>query len=152
MAKKSNSELFSSLLYLILGALLVLKPGESLNLVMTVAGVVFAVVGVLDLIRGNTVGGLISLIIGLVILVLGWTIADLVLLVLGILLAVKGVVALIDVLGKKRKTVMQVVFPILTVALGLLLAFGDALKLGTVVVGVLLMVDGVIGLIGSLKK
>ena len=101
MAKKTNSELFSSLLYIIIGVLLVIFRSQTLGWAMTIAGVVFVVSGILDLVKRNWVGGAVSLIIGILILILGWAAAQIVLLVLGILIAVKGVVALIDVLKRK---------------------------------------------------
>ncbi len=152
MAKKSNSELFSSLLYIIIGALLVIFRSETLGWAMTIAGIIFVISGILDLIKKNWAGGAVSLIIGLVILILGWAAAQIVLLVLGILIAIKGVVALIDALKQKKKSLLGILFPILSVVVGLMLAFGNALDIMIIIVGVLLIVDGIIGLIGSLKK
>lgn len=152
MAKKSNSELFSSLLYIIIGVLLVVFRSETLGWAMTIAGIIFLISGILDFIKKNWAGGAVSLITGLAILILGWTAAQIVLLVLGILIAIKGVVALIDALKRSRKSVLGILFPILSVVVGLLLAFGNALDTIIIVVGALLAVDGVIGLISSLKK
>ncbi|MBO5971045.1 MAG: hypothetical protein J6S14_21415, partial [Clostridia bacterium] len=59
---------------------------------------------------------------------------------------------LINVLKKKKKNALEVLFPILSIVVGLMLAFGNALDIMIVVVGVLLAIDGVIGLIGSVKK
>ena len=152
MAKKSNSELFASLLYIIIGVLLVIFRSQTLDWAMTIAGILFVVYGILKLIMKNSVGGAVSLLIGIVILVLGWTLAWLVLLVLGIFIGIKGIVALVNVLTKKKKNVLEILFPILTIILGLMLAFGNGLDFIIVIVGVLLAIDGVIGLIGSLKK
>ena len=152
MAKKRRNELISSLLYIIVGVLLVIFRGRTLDWAMTIAGVIFVVSGIIDLCRRNFTGGAVSLVIGIAILVLGWLAAQIVLIVLGILIAVKGIFAFIDVLGKSRKNALEIVFPLLTVALGALLAFGNGLDILIAVAGVLLAIDGVIGLIGSLKK
>ena len=152
MAKKTNSELFSSLLYIIIGVLLVIFRSQTLGWAMTIAGIVFVISGILDLVKKNWAGGAVSLIIGIAILVLGWVAAQIVLLVLGILIAIKGIVALIDVLNKKSKNVLEIIYPILSVVVGLMLAFGNALDIMIIIVGVLLIVDGAIGLIGSVKK
>ena len=152
MAKKSNSELFSSLLYIIIGILLVVFRSETLGWAMTIAGIIFVISGILDVAKKNWAVGAVSVIIGIAILVLGWAAAQIVLLVLGILIAVKGLVALINVLKKKKKNALEVLFPILSIVVGLMLAFGNALDIMIVVVGVLLAIDGVIGLIGSVKK
>ena len=102
MAKKTNSELFSSLLYIVIGILLVVFKSQTLNWAMTIVGLFFVISGVLDLVKKNYTGGAVSLIIGIAILVLGWLAVEIVLLVLGILIAVKGVVALIGVFKKSR--------------------------------------------------
>ena len=152
MAKKKNSELFSSLLYIIIGVLLVVFRSQTLGWAMTIAGIVFIVSGALDLIKKNWTGGAVSLVIGIAILVLGWTAAQIVLLVLGVLIAVKGVVALLDVLKKNKKNALEIVYPVLSVVVGILLAFGNGLDIMLIIVGVLLASDGALGLVGSLKK
>ncbi len=152
MGKKTNSELFSSLLYIVIGALLIIFRSETLGWAMTIAGIFFIVSGVLDLVKKNWTGGAVSLIIGIAILVLGWVATKIVLLVLGILIAIKGIVALIDVLKKQNKNVLEIIFPILSIVVGLMLAFGSGLDIMIIIVGILLAVDGAIGLIGSLKK
>ena len=152
MTKKSNSELFSSILYIIIGILLVIFRSETLNWAMTIAGIVFLISGNLDLVKKNWAGGAVSLIIGLAVLILGWAATQIVLLVLGILIAVKGIVALINVLKKGAGNVLEVIYPIISVVVGLMLAFGNGLDVMIIIVGVLLAVNGVIGLVGSLKK
>lgn len=152
MTKKSNSELFSSILYIIIGILLVIFRSETLNWAMTIAGIVFLISGILDLVKKNWAGGAVSLIIGLAVLILGWAATQIVLLVLGILIAVKGIVALINVLKKGAGNVLEVIYPIISVVVGLMLAFGNGLDVMIIIVGVLLAVDGVIGLVGSMKK
>ena len=151
MAKKKNSELIASLLYIIIGVLLMIFRSQTLGWAMTIAGVFFVVCGVLELVRQNWVGGAVSLIIGIAILVLGWLAAQIVLLVLGILIAVKGVVALINVLKKKRPNALELVFPILSIVVGIMLAFGNALDIMILIVGILLSVDGIIGRVASLR-
>ena len=152
MAKKKNNELISSLLYIIVGVLLVIFRDQALGWAMTIAGIIFVVSGIIDLCRRNFTGGAVSLIIGIAILVLGWLAAKIVLIVLGVLIAVKGIFALIDVLKKSRKNALEIVFPILTVVLGALIAFGNGVGIIIAIAGVLLAIDGVIGLFGSLKK
>ena len=53
MAKKSNNELISAILYIILGVLLIVFKGATLGWAMTIAGIVFIVSGVLDVVRKN---------------------------------------------------------------------------------------------------
>ncbi len=152
MAKKQNSELFSSVLYIVIGLLLVIFRSQTLNWAMTIAGVFFIVSGVLDVVKKNYKGGAVSLVIGIAILVLGWLAAAIVLLVLGILIAIKGVVALLDVFKAKKPNALDVVYPVLTILVGLVLAFGNGLDILIIITGVLLAIDGALGLVGALKK
>ena len=52
----------------------------------------------------------------------------------------------------KKPNVFQLIFPLLSIVLGLMLAFGNGLDIIIVITGALLAVNGVLGLIGSLKK
>ena len=152
MAKKQNNELISALLYIVLGVLLIVFKAQALGWAMTIAGILFVISGALDLIRQNFVGGAVSLIIGIAILVLGWLAVEIVLLVLGILISVKGIVALLAVFKRKRSNALDILFPVLTVAVGLMLAFGNGLDIMLVITGALLAIDGLLGLIGAVKK
>ena len=146
MAKKKNSSFFTSLLYIIIGVLLIVFRDQTLGWAMTAAGVFFVISGILDLLRRNVLGGVVSVIIGVAVLVLGWTVAHIVLLVLGILIAVKGIVSFLDAFKRSKKTLLSILFPIFTVVVGLMLAFGNALSIMILVAGILLVVDGVLGL------
>ena len=152
MAKKMNSTVTTSLLYIALGALLVIFRSGTLQWAMTLAGIVFVVAGVLDLTKKNYVSGLASVIIGVVVLVLGWTAVDIVLLVLGVLLAIKGLVAFADALRRKKNNFLDLLLAVAMVVAGVLLATGNALDIIIVVVGVILIVDGVLGLFGSRRR
>ena len=76
---------------------------------------------------------------------------EIVLLVLGILLVIKGLLALIDALKQKKIPVLSVVVPALTMAAGILVAFGNGLEIVLIIGGILLIVNGVIGLIEEFK-
>lgn len=152
MAKKSNNELISALLYIILGVLLIVFKGATLGWAMTIAGIVFIISGVLDVVRKNMTSGAVSLIIGIAILVLGWLATQIVLLVLGVLIAIKGVLALVDAFKRSKKNALTILFPVLTVIVGLAIAFGNGVDIILVVCGVLLAIDGVLGLLAALKK
>jgi len=152
MQNKKNSELFSAILYIIIGVLLIVFRSQTIDWAMTIAGIFFIVSGVLDLVKQNWAGGAVSLIIGIAILVLGWLATAIVLLVLGILIAIKGVVALIEIIKKGPSNALDILFPILTVVIGAVIAFGNGLDILLIIGGALLAVDGVIGLLGSLKK
>ena len=152
MAKKNtNAELFSALLYILIGLLLVIFRSQTLGWAMTIAGAIFVICGVLELVKKNWTGGAVSMIIGIAILVLGWAAAQIVLLVLGVLIAIKGILALVESLQKKKINALDIVFPVLTIVVGLMLAFGNGVDIMIIIVGALLILDGVVGLINAVK-
>lgn len=150
--KTSNSALATSLLYIIIGVLLIVFRSQTLGWAITVAGAVFVAFGIVDLLRRNYTNGAINLAIGIAILVLGRLAAQVVLLVMGILIAVKGLVALIEALNRKRKNLMLILFAIFSIVVGLMLAFGNGFDIMVLIVGILLTIDGVLGLFSAMKK
>ena len=118
---------------------------------MTLAGIFFIVSGVIDISKKNMLGGIVNLVIGIAVLVLGWAITGIVLLVLGVLIAIKGLVDFLGVmkLKKKKRTFIKMILPILTIVVGLALAFGNGLDYVIIAVGVILIVDGLLGFVGK---
>lgn len=140
-------------LYIVLGVLLAVFRSQMLNWAMTLAGLFFIITGIIDVSKKRVFSGAINLIIGIAILVLGWALTNIVLLVLGVLIALKGFVEFIEVmrLKKKKRSFLRLAFPVLTVIVGLALAFGNALDYIIVAVGIILIVDGVLGILGAKK-
>ncbi len=149
-SKKTNTNLFNSILYLVVGILFCVCNESILDIILLIAGVVFIVLGVLDLVKQQWASGAISLIIGLLILLGAKLFIDIVLLVFGILMAVKGGISLI--LAIKDKKLIDVIFAALTLVAGVLIALnrGGMIDWLFIVVGILLIVDGALGLIGVL--
>ena len=106
MATKKKSELFSALLYIVIGVLLAIFKQGVLDWAIFLVGAIFIISGILEVAKKNHTGGAISLIIGIAILILGGFLKDIVFLVLGILIAVKGCVSLIDALKAKKKNAL----------------------------------------------
>ena len=151
MAKKSSLNLSSPILYIILGALLMIFKSQMLSWAMTIAGIAFVVMGIVDVVKGRTKSGIVNLALGAIILIVGWTILSIVLIVLGVLVAAKGVMDLLDVLKSKKRNALGVVFAALTIAIGVALVFGNFLGNLIWVIGLLLVIDGVLGLLGAKK-
>ena len=152
MAKKSNSNLVTALLYIVVGIILCIFGGETLKWAFTIGGVLFLIFGILEIVKKNTVNGVVSLIIGIVILLGGWLFIEVALIILGVLVAIKGVISLIDALRRKKPSAIEVLFAILTVVAGIMVAFGNGADIIIRIGGVLLAVNGIIALAGSLSK
>ena len=108
--------------------------------------------GVLELVKKNWAGGAISLVIGIALVALCWAVLWLALIILGVLIAVKGVIALIDVIKRGMKNALELVFPILAIIVGIGIAFGPLANIIILIAGILLAINGIIGLVGALKS
>lgn len=81
----STENIVNALVYAVIGILLIVLQGGSLNILMTIVAVLLVVLGIVDIVKGkNLTKGLIEIGAGIAIGVLGWLIADIVLLVLGV--------------------------------------------------------------------
>lgn len=157
LKKIGNNELFSSILYIVVGILLAIFRAETLRWAMIGIGVLFIVTGVLELVKKNWAGGAISLVIGIALAILpgiSELLVKIALIVLGVLIAVKGVIALIDVIKRGKKNALELVFPILAIiiGIGLAFAFGPLADIIILIAGIILAVNGIIGLVGALKN
>ena len=149
--KKSSSNFTSAIIYIVIGALFCIFKAGVLDWIMTVAGVLFIVFGVLDLVKNSTTTGIINVAIGVIILLGGWFFLEVVLLVFGILLTVKGVIALVNALKALNKSFIEILFAALTVAVGLMLIASKWALIDWffIAVGVIFIVDGVLALLGK---
>ena len=149
--KKSNSNITSALIYIILGALFCIFKTGVLNWLMTIAGALFIVFGVLDLVKGATASGIINIAIGAVILLGGWFFLEVVLLVFGILLTVKGAIALTNALKALNKSFFDILFPALTIVVGVMLIVSKWALMDWffIVMGIMFVIDGVLALLGK---
>ncbi|MBQ8859072.1 MAG: DUF308 domain-containing protein [Clostridia bacterium] len=151
MAKKRNNNFVTALAYIVIGVLFCLFKATVLDWLMTAVGAIFILQGIVDLIRKNVFNGLVGVVVGIVILLGGWLFVEIVLLVLGVLLAIKGVMALLGALSAKKKNIISILFALLTVVIGVMLVVSKWAMVDTmfIVIGVLLIVDGVMDLIGA---
>ncbi len=149
--KKLASNLLSSIIYIVVGVLFCIYDNAILDTLLTVAGIVFIVLGVVDLIKENFVSGLSSVVVGAVILVGAWFFLEVVFLVMGILLIVKGALALLGAI--KNGSLLGFIFAGLTAAAGVMLVISKTDQIMNwlfIAVGVVLIIDGVLGLLECL--
>ena len=152
MAKKSNSNLITDILYIIVGLVLAVMGYGMVKWALIIAGAVFLIFGIIDAIKKNIVSGIVSIVIGLVLIVCALTpLLSYLLIILGILVVVKGIISLINALKKSKKSVIDILFAVLTIVAGLILAFafGEVADILIRIGGVLLIVNGVLELLGK---
>ena len=150
MAKKNLINLqqkgMLSLLYILLGVLLIILKQAIIEWAMFIFGVLFVAQGIVNVIKKAPFAGVVQIIIGVLLIVLRFIAQNLVMIIFGILLAVSGLSQLTN--GGYKKT-----FPLLTCILsiigGVLIAFNSssALSFVYIITGVIFIVDGAIALI-----
>lgn len=158
MAKKAKLDLslnniLTCALYAVIGILLLVLKAGSLGILMTVIGVIFIALGIIDIVQGGgLLKGIIEIVIGAVIITCGWTIAAWALLIFGVLLIIKGALDLIKNLGKGLSALLA---PIVTIVIGVLLVISKFALIDVIciIAGVVFIINAVLTLFGkSLKK
>lgn len=160
--KKTNSQwklqlttnnVLTCLFYAVIGLLLVIMKGGSLNILMTIVGILFIGIGVIDAIQNkDLVKGIVEMVLGIAIIVFGWLIADIVLLVFGVLLIVKGVM---ELLNTYKRGIAAVLPPLATIVIGILLVVAKwaLMDVMCIIAGIIFLINAALALFGrKLKK
>lgn len=150
--KLTTSNILTCLAYAVIGVLLCIFQSGSLNILMTVVGALFIVLGIMDLIKNKqTTRGIIELALGAVVIVCGWLVVDIVLLVLGIILIVKGILELVQ---NYKAGFVANLSSIMLLVMGVLLVISKwaLVDVMCIVVGVLFVINGVLALFGKTIK
>lgn len=146
-AKRSKAEVRNivlALAYIVMGILFCVKQGAVLQWVMWIAGALFLVQGVLDIINRNAVIGIIEIVIGVAIFYFGIALLGVATLVLGIVLIVYSIANLF----RYHQNFFTVLANLLTALVGVLLVVNQwvAYNWFFIVLGVALIVNGVLAL------
>ena len=153
-SKKTKSNLMTALMYMIIGAMFCVFKAAVVDYILFVASVLFIVVGIFDLLRKNAFSGILNIAIGVVIYLVGKSFISLILVVLGVFILVRGIFDLLAALKYKKKSIVGIFFAALTIFVGFVLMVSQWLIVNWlfVVIGVLLIVDGLIAVFGSLTR
>lgn len=152
---KKSGNLIASLVTILMGILFCILKEGVIGIMMTILGVLFIVGGVIALLSNGTIYGIILITIGVLIIIFGWAIKTVVFYVIAVLLILVGVAQIIGLIKGNVKgtkpifTLIIYLVPVLRIAIGVLLLFNQNGTLNWImyVTGILLIVDGLIGLI-----
>ncbi|MBR2570649.1 MAG: DUF308 domain-containing protein [Clostridia bacterium] len=149
----------------ILGVLLILWPGTTLNLVCKLAGIALLLVGASSLYQwwqdkdrkaasaAQVIGSVVALALGLWILLHTRAFESLIQFVLGIVMIAYGALELYRAVKDGQGTVLKVL-PIVALVLGLIICFkpfGSNIRMFSVFAGIALIYTSVTGLLGERK-
>lgn len=155
--KKANgSELLTALLYIVVGILFCIKQDAMIDILLTIAGVLLIVKGVLDIVAKRVASGVIAAVAGLAMLLFGWVFKGLIhiaIVIFGIVILIKAIQNIFEML-KRKYTVLEMVGAILAAVIGVLLIFNGwgMVNWVFILIGIALILDGAIALIKELQK
>ena len=151
---KKSQKLTSPLIMLIIGILLLVFKGGVVSIALTVLGVLFLIIGIIDITNKKMQTGITRLIIGAVIIVFGWLFVQIALYIIAVILAIAGIYGLISLMTQKKKFSLIYLNPLLLFVAGVCLFFNQGVTMDWVfvVVGAVFLVQGILGAYGSLKK
>lgn len=127
--------------YGVLGLLFIILHGRSLDVVLTIVGVLLIALGVIDIIENkNLTQGVLEISFGAIIILFGWLITTVALIILGALLIAKAVLYF---LTTSQASFNSIIEPILCVVVGMLLIIArwTALDVMCIITGVLLLLN-----------
>lgn len=143
---KIEDNTIAAVLYILVGVLFCIFRATMLSWLLTAAGIVFIVMGVLDVLKkdkNDLIKGIVEAVIGVVILVGGWTFVEVALIIFGALLVIEGVYDLITAINAKAD-ILVIVTAMITVVVGVLLIASKWVMVDWffIVMGVILIVEG----------
>ncbi len=147
--KKVSNNFMMAILYVVIGALLCIFKSNILSWIMTIAGALFIIAGLLDIFRHkNKKTGVINIVIGVAILVAGWLLLEIALIVFGVLIVINGLKELLAIKSKKFKAYLS---PLVTILVGAMLVLAKWLVADWffIAVGVVFILNGVLALFGK---
>ena len=155
----SSNELLTAAALIIIGLLFIMFKGGVISIAMSLIGITLIVLGILDVLRQRVVSGIVKLVLAALVMLAGWLFITLALYVLGAFLLIAGAGQLVALSKLKFKKLtlgvaMHFVQPIIYILVAICLFFnqGGAINWVFTVSGILLLVDGIVGLIGALDK
>lgn len=154
MAKKKlkiPNNLIMSAVMIALGILFTIMQGGVIGVAIWVLGIALIVAAVLDLLNKDLTSCVVKAVIGVLVLVFGGLFADVAIYILAAVLLIYGILEVINAFKSKQKGLLKFVEPVLTVVVAILL-FVNRFDWLFIVIGIVFIVEGVIGLINFLKK
>ncbi len=147
------SAVSTGILYIVMGILMIVFRAGMIKWALIIGGALMIIYGIYSIVqkKASTRDGVIMAIGGLVCVIGGWWFLEIALIVLGIVFIVKGFMDLIK--NGFGKSGQGLIAPVVTIVVGVLLvvsrwALVDWLF---IILGIVLIVDGILTLVGSRK-
>ena len=145
----SVNNLLTCAFYAVIGLMLVIMKAGSLDILMTVIGALFVILGVVDILnKKDLIKAIVEITIGVAIIVCGWVITEIVLLVFGIFLIIRGA---LDLWSKRNSNWEALISPIVCIVIGILLVIAKWALIDTmcIIAGIFFLINAVLVLFGK---
>lgn len=157
---KRTEKIFSALLTIALGVLLIVLQGDVISILMTVLGIGLLSFGIMDIYNKLVPPAVVKFVVGVVVILCGWVIVEAVLYVVASLLLIAGILLLYEKIKNKIvcnvvwQTICEYAAPAICIVIGGLLLFNQGNTVSwvfifsgsfTVIEGGLLFVNAVVG-------
>ncbi len=154
MAKKkiNDQALINAIALIVLGILFCIFRAGMINVLLTIVGVVLIGLGVYDIVKKKYIPAVIEIILGIAVIVCGWLILEIALLVLGIGLVLYSVYEIVMIVKNfNKKNWMALIKPIIMLVIGIFLIVARWVMVDWIfiVIGVVLIINGVLALLGK---
>lgn len=145
---KKDSQLLIRIGMIVLGVLFVFKRSGVIHTAITLIAAVLLLSAILDFIKKQTSSGVVKGVIALCVMVFGWLFVELALYLIAALLLLYGIGQLIQTVKQKPGGYLPYVVPVFSLIAGCCLLFnqGGTVDWIFVVVGIVLIVDGILSL------
>ncbi len=128
---KKTEKIFSALLTIALGVLLIVLQGSVISILMTVLGIGLLAFGIMDLFNRRVPPAVIKLVVGVIVILCGWVIVEAVLYVVAAVLLIAGILLLYEKIKNKVicpviwQTICEYAAPSICIVIGGLLLFNQ---------------------------
>lgn len=156
---KISSKISAAIISIAIGVLFIVLKGSVISITMTIIGVAAIIMAVVDFANNQTKTAVIKCIIGVAVLVLGWLLVDIALYGISGVLIILGVSQIVSAIRLNNlcnavQKVFMIIKPVATLGAGFCLFFNKGEMADTifVIVGVLVLVEGMLSLVDPVEK
>ncbi len=157
---KFKEDQVSGLVNILLGILFIIFKGGVIGIALTLLGVCAIALGIIDIVNKATTMGVIKAACGVAVIAFGWIFVSVALIFVSVALIVMGILRIIDayknmpVNATMGEKILSYAKPCVSILAGLCLIFnqGGVINGLFIVVGILLIIDGILSLSYNMKK
>lgn len=148
---KKDSQLLIRIGTIVLGALFVVQRSGVIHTAITLIAAILLLSAILDLIKKQIGSGVVKGVVAVCVMVFGWLFVELALYLIAAVLLLNGISQLIQIVKEKPISYLPYAAPVFSLIAGSCLLFnqGGAVDWIFVVVGIVLIVDGILSMVRS---